>query len=365
MANPEHLAIAKKGREEWNAWREAKPGVRVDLSDINFEKEFGGDGFYDLPYVLGYDFSGCNLSRVIARNSYFEGCIFDNCQINFSDLCFTLFASCTFRGTSMRVTKIGSASFEGCIFENADLAYCTAQETKFTESEIIRSSLNHVRLVQADLTGAVLRETSVYGVSAWDLVLDGAVQRDLLITDEYGEARLTVDSIEVAQFLYLLVHNAKVRDVVDTIVSSVVLILGRFTPDRKPTLDRVKDLLRGCGYLPVLFDFEGPRSRDLTETISILAHLSRFVIADLTDPASVPHELQAIIPALPSVPVQPVILQGREPYALFEHAERYPWVLPIKEYHPDKLEGVVTLIVEECERRVNTEADPTEEGIGQ
>ena len=36
--------------------------------------------------------------------------------------------------------------------------------------------------------------------------------------------RFTVDNIEVAQFIYLLLHNQKIRDVIDTITSKTVLI---------------------------------------------------------------------------------------------------------------------------------------------
>ena len=48
------------------------------------------------------------------------------------------------------------------------------------------------------------------------------------------ESEVTVDDLEVAQFVYLLLHNEKVRRVIDTITSKVVLILGRFSiPERK------------------------------------------------------------------------------------------------------------------------------------
>jgi hypothetical protein len=93
--------------------------------------------------------------------------------------------------------------------------------------------------------------------------------------------------LEVAQFMPLLLNNQRIREVLDTITSRAVLILGRFTLERRMVLDALRKELRRRNYLPILFDFEKPGSRDFTETVSTLDHLARFIIADLTAPSSI------------------------------------------------------------------------------
>src|SRR5262249_45038979 len=149
----------------------------------------------------------------------------------------------------------------------------------------------------------------IYGVSAWGLKLERAKQQNLVITPE-DEPTVTVDNIEIAQFIYLLLHNQKVRDVIDTITSKTVLILGRFTDERKAVLDALREGLGNRNSLPILFGFSLPATRDITETISLLARMARFVVADITDAKSIPQELAVIVPDLPSVPVQPLLLEG-------------------------------------------------------
>jgi len=171
----------------------------------------------------------------------------------------------------------------------------------------------------------------------WKLELGGAKQKNLIITP-HDEPEITVDNLEVAQFIYLLLNNERVRHVIDTITSKVVLILGRFTPERKAVLDALREELRKRDYLPVLFDFDKPASKDLTGTVQTLANMARFVIADLTDPSSVPHELAVVVPGT-VVPVQPVVLEGQREYAMFVDLKaRYHWVLePYSYASPEQL----------------------------
>lgn len=90
-----------------------------------------------------------------------------------------------------------------------------------------------------------------------------------------------------------------------------------------------------------MFDFDKPSSQDLTETVTTLAHLSRFIIADLTDPSSIPYELHVVIPNR-MVPVLPLLKASIDPttgqtsreFAMFGDLRRkYHWVLPTHTYN--------------------------------
>ena len=107
-------------------------------------------------------------------------------------------------------------------------------------------------------------------------------------------------------------------------------------------MDALRKDLRKQGFLPILFDFDKPAS--LTETVSTLAHLARFVIADITDAKSIPQELQHIVPNLPSLPVQPIILSSQNEYGMFNDFRDYPWVLPLYGY--DNLKGLLAVLEE-------------------
>lgn len=197
------------------------------------------------------------------------------------------------------------ANFEGADLREADLTSADLTGANFSHSILDDASLMGARLVGTKLCGARLKGCYVYGISVWDIDLQDAVQSELVITNLFPEdpyvanrlpthlqlltqqekehTRLTVDKLEVAAFIYLLLNNRAIRDVIDTISSKAVLILGRFTPERMLVLNSLRDGLRKRNYLPIVFDFQGPATRDTTETISTLAHLSRFVIADISD----------------------------------------------------------------------------------
>jgi hypothetical protein len=71
--------------------------------------------------------------------------------------------------------------------------------------------------------------------------------------------------------------------------------------------------------------------------------MARFIIADLTDPMSIPKELEAIVPGL-AVPVQPLLEGASRPYAMFKDYWKYEWVLPVYRY--EGLEPLLATLAE-------------------
>jgi uncharacterized protein YjbI with pentapeptide repeats len=344
--NMDYIVLLKSGSDKWALERTSNSSFRPIMRDVNFVEKFGGSGFYDLPEFVEVDFSNSDMHMASLRNCMFFNCNFDDAHLTFTDLVDAYFVNCTFRRTCMRVSKIGNAKFEDCIFEECDMSYCSAEKTSFKGSSFTKTKMEHMSLVQTDFSDTKLDECFLYGISSWDLNLQNSVQRNLVITPD-DMPNITVDNIELAQFLYLIINNQRLRDVINTITSKVVLILGNFSPERKAILDQIRELLRTQDVIPVIFDFEKPSTRNLTETVMTLASMSRFVIADLSCPRSIPHELASIARQLPSVRFYPIIDAGEKPFGMFDDYQSYPWIRPIKEYGEAQVDTIIAQIISE------------------
>jgi hypothetical protein len=296
MANTKQVAILREGVKVWNYWREANPALRPDLRGADFN---------------GADLSGAQLNEAKLNEADLSGAKLHGANLSGANL----------SGADLTGATLTGATLSGATLIAADLTGATLTGATLSGADLRSADLNWTNLEGAILTGA-----RVYGISVWDVRLENAVQTSLVITPE-EQPEITVDNLEVAQLIYLLLNNERIRHVLDTITSKVVLILGRFTPERKAILDAIREDLRNRDYLPVVFDFKKPSSKTTLETVSTLAHMSRFVIADITDAKSVLQELQAVVPSNPSVPVQPVLIDSQTEPGMFDFFRKFPWVL--------------------------------------
>jgi uncharacterized protein YjbI with pentapeptide repeats len=277
MANAEHLKLLLQGVDAWNAWREKEPAVKPDLSgaDLSAAK------------LRGANFKEVNLSEAKLRKATLIRANLIRAKLIRAHLC----------GAKLRGADLKQANLKGAKLNRADLSTAI--------------------LVQANLTGAHLTGCHVYGISAWGLKLSAGTKQQNLVITPAGEPEVTIDNIEIAQFVYLLLHNERIRDAIDTIGKKGVLLLGRFTGGRITVLERLREELRNRGFLPIVFNFAKPKTRNFTETVRLLAGMSHFVIADITKPKSTPLELQAVIPEC-MIPFVTIIEEGQKPFAMFK-----------------------------------------------
>jgi hypothetical protein len=342
MANAEQLKILRQGTKAWNKWMVENPDEHIDLSKADLRGAnliranlTGADlSKADLIYA---DLSGADLSKVDLSGAKLMGA-----DLNGANLSWAHLNGADLSKADVFEAYLSGANLTGAYLGGALLIEAYLGGAYLNGADLSKADLSRAVLVETNLERAILASCKIYGVSAWELKLEDATQNDLVITPP-DQPAITVDNLEVAQFVYLLLHNEKIRDVIDTIGKKAVLILGRFTPERKAVLDALRIGLRQRGYLPILFDFEKPSTRDFTETIKILAGMSLFVIADISNPRSSPLELQATIPDY-MVPFVPIIQVGEEPFSMFRdlHIQYKRWVLAPLIY--DSLDGLIRVL---------------------
>ncbi len=270
----EGLDLLHQGVEVWNQWRKEHPDIMPILYEANF----------DTSNLNGINFSGAYLV-----------------------------------GAHFKVAKLVGANLSRASLSRADL-----WGANLSGADLTGADLSGATLIRTNLSRATLVDCSVYGISVWEVQLEGAKQENLLVTDR-GEPTVTVDNLEVAQFIYLLLNHKKLRDVFNAVTQRGVLLLGRFGGGGLEVLQAIAAKLRKENYLPIIFDFERPQDRNYTETIKTLTGLARFVIADLSGP-SVPQELYATIPHF-KIPFVPIIEANRKPFAMSLDLLEYPWVV--------------------------------------
>src|SRR6266568_4635194 len=351
MTNQEQLGILKEqGVKAWNQWREEHPEIHPDFTEADLREAYLRNANLEGADLTGADLreaylrradlrgadlkdanlEGANLRRAILRGANLEGTNTNLRRTNLSmaDLEGT---NTNLRRTNLRRTNLSEAIIRNAHLEGADLTGANLEGADLTGADLTGANLSGAVLVETTLRGANLTRCVVYGISVWNAHLEGITQDNLVITPE-REQIITVDNLEVAQFIYLLLNNPKIRDVIDTIGQKGVLILGRFTPERKAVLDAIREKLRSLNFLPIVFDFERPTTQDFTETIMTLAGLSCFIIADITNPKSSPLELQATVPNY-MIPFIPIIQEGEQPFSMFQDLEgKFDWVLDVLVY---------------------------------
>jgi hypothetical protein len=315
VANPEHLELLRQGVDGWNAWRKKEVSIVPDLSGANLREVHHWGANLVTANLTQADLTEADLRESDLSEANLRWANLSGANLRWANFSQADLSEANLRGVSFSGANLRFAIMRGANLREAKLGGANLSWANLSWANLSWADLSRAALVETNLENAVLTDCRIYGISAWNVkVNESTQQRGLIITPE-DEPAVTVDDLEVAQFVYLLLHNEKIRHVIDTVGKKGVLLLGRFTEGRIAVLDRLRDELRKRGYLPIVFNFDKPETKDFTETVRLLAGLSKFVIADLSGPKSAPYELGAIV-SQTMIPFQPIITAGETPFAM-------------------------------------------------
>jgi uncharacterized protein YjbI with pentapeptide repeats len=382
MANPEHLDLLRQGVNAWNEWRAKGPSVIPDLqkadlhranlsyadlananlseADLSEADLYGTDlrraglshanlfkaelwnANLSAAGLFQADLREANLNQAGLFQADLREANLNQADLRWADLCradlsradlsWAHLSEADLSEADLKDANLLDAKLSGANLSDAHLSGANLRSADLSGANLSGANLSWALLVDTNLVDATLIDCSVYGVSAWGVKLNEGTKQHGLIIANLDEPAITVDDLEVAQFVYLLLHNEKIRHVIDTVGKKGVLLLGRFTEGRIEVLERLREELRKRGYVPIVFNFDKPETKDFTETVRLLAGLSKFVIADITNPKSSPLELQATVPEI-MVPFQPIIERGEKPFAMLKDLQRkHDWVFKTLRY---------------------------------
>lgn len=333
-------------------WSLDQPGLAgINLRHASLKEAFLTNTSLVEADLRGADLTGAVLIDTRIYGADLTGAILTEANLSQVNLSKAKLIGVTARGAHFVHSIMTGTQLQGADCSRADLSYARFLDANLSGTIFQESDLTGASLISVDVSGASFSGARVFGLSAWNLAGVPKSMNALIITPE-GEPTVIVDDLEVAQFIYLLLKHENLRRVLNSVTERGVLLLGRFGGGGIEILQAIARRLRDLKYLPMIFDFQRPDSRNYTETVKTLTGLSRFVIVDLSGP-SVPQELYATVPHY-KIPFVPIIEKGARPYAMFADILEYDWVLkPIVEF--DSIDALLKVlpaqVIEPAERK--------------
>ena len=177
--NKRHLSLLNRGVKAWNRWRIKNPNAIPDLA--------GADS---LPYELseidlsdanlrglnlyGTDLSYAKLVCADLREAKLDNVNLSDADLRGANLSRAKFENTYFTEANLSGTNLSGAILKGCSFYEANLKNADLSNADLSSADLREANLNYANLEYANLSFS-----SVYGVSTWNIKLEGAVQKKL------------------------------------------------------------------------------------------------------------------------------------------------------------------------------------------
>ncbi len=224
MANPEHLAKLKEGRDAWNQWRHSLPPIRArEDSPIRFKPNLP-EADLSGAVLVEKNLSGMDLTRANLGGTTLTG----------SDLTMAKLYQADLKKSVLSRVRLNSADLTGADLRDAVVIDSFMSNAKVNSARLNRANLSGAMLKAADLSGADLREASLerahlIEANLYAAKLDGSIFANAMV----GKTTFDHNDLSTVKGLETVHHVGPSVIGIDTIYRSKGTIPESF--------------LRGCG----------------------------------------------------------------------------------------------------------------------
>jgi len=357
------MATEKQLKERWLTPKGKKVRQQIieHIREINWWRFLEGFPFVDevenLKDLRFIDLKNINLNKANLASTNLKGANLENANLGEADLRKANLSKVNLEKANLlkailRQSNLWKADLSKADSRKADFSKAYLEEANLCEANLKKADFWRANLYGADLSGAKLNNAElencclnkaimsktdltgvkIYGISAWDVKIDNTIMEDLIIREK---PLITIGDLEIAQFIYLILNNKKISNLITTMRTKAVLILGSFDNQSKLVLNKIKEVLPKYNLIPIVFDFNPPLEQRDIETVKTLALLSKFVIVDLSKRSGQYFEVSNLVSDV-SVPYVPIAVKGTKPSGMLKSLNIYDWWRKEYFYYPRK-----------------------------
>jgi uncharacterized protein YjbI with pentapeptide repeats len=201
MANPEHLAILKRGVEVWNKWRNERPDVAPDLTNADLSKLSLAGAHFDFVRGALANFTECDLTDADFGHAHLFMCAFDRSTLLRADFRDGYTVQCSFRKADLR-SAVLRQPVRRANFTDANLTKADLRNADFLDAILDGAVMVQSDLSVCNLRGASMSAVNVTGATTNSTIFANVDLRTVIgleTIDHQGPSTLGIDTIVLSE----------------------------------------------------------------------------------------------------------------------------------------------------------------------
>lgn len=172
-----HLKVLNKGAKLWNRWRDKNDEILPQLEGAKPKEDYLDEIDLHSAYLRKTHFQGKSLIRAKFRGADLSNADLSNADLSGADLRFTNLTKSNLRKTNLNNANLFGADLSEAILVGTILCDANLKDANLSNADLTYADMRGANLNQANLEYAILKYCYVYGISDWNINLNGAVQK--------------------------------------------------------------------------------------------------------------------------------------------------------------------------------------------